>query len=391
MENPIDPNIETSNIEITESVESQELTFFGGVKAFFNNKIVIYTIRRLLVMIPLFFGISILTFGMIRAAGDPRKTFVGSGVGRNFAIHQITIQFGLDKPLHVQYFLWLQHFVTWTFGYTGLYKVQNPAPIVNVLLMQTAKMQYISIFLAFIISVPLGVIAAKNRGNGRDASVSALALIGLSMPIYVSGIALIIVFGTGGTFQSMLHSFGMPQIQARNFVFPNGGAETPFRPNVDWGKFFSDFNHQWPLLWSNIADSSRYLVLPVVALTFASLSLTTRLLRSSMLEVLNQDYILSARANGLSERTITWKYALRNAILPVVTFLGLAIGSALAGAPITETVFSWPGLGKAYVQAVLSFDLSLTLGITMIITVMILLSNLITDLFYAVIDPRITI
>lgn len=390
MEAPIEPNVE-STIEIGENVESQELSTFGAVKAFFNNKIVIYTIRRILVMIPMFFGISILTFGMIRAAGDPRKTFIGTGVGREYAIQQITIQFGLNKPLYQQYLIWLQHFVTWTFGYTGLYRVQNPGGIVNQLIMQTAKMQYIAIFFAFLIAVPLGVIAAKNRGNTKDTSVSGLALIGLSMPIYVSGIALIIVFGVGGTLQNILQSFGMSQATARSYVMPNGGAATAFRTNVDLSKFFSDFNNQWPLLWANIADSAKYLVLPEIALTFASLSLTTRLLRSSMLEVLNQDYILSARANGLSERTITWKYALRNAILPVVTFVGLAIGSALAGAPITETVFSWPGLGRVYVQAVQSFDLSLTLGITMIITVMILLSNLITDLFYAVIDPRITI
>lgn len=352
----------------------ENISLLGKVKIFFTNRIIIYTIRRLLVMIPLFFGVSLITFSMSKLIGDPTDQLLGLGRGREVALKLIREQYGLDQPLHIQYFKWLENFVTWKFGYSGIYKLKDPSPIIDELMYQTAKMQYSAIFLALAIAIPLGIIAARNRGSNLDSFVSGIALLGLSMPIFVSGILLIIIFGGGGL----------------NW-FPVAGANTPHRVEVDWSVFFQNFDHQWSLLWTNIADSNLHLTLPLIALTFAFLALNTRLVRSNMLEVLNQDYILAARANGIKERTIIWRHALRNAILPVVTFVGLSIGAALGGAPITETVFGWPGLGKAYITAILLLDMSLVLGITMIITLLILFSNLITDLLYVVIDPRITI
>lgn len=347
---------------------------FNSISAFFQNRVVIYTLRRILVMIPLFLGVSILTFSMVKMIGDPTDLVVGAGAGREEMLKIISQQFGLNKPVTEQYYIWLKKFVTWQFGYSGIFKVKSPAPMVNKLIYQTAKMQYAALFLSIIISIPLGIQAAKKRGTTSDTLVSAIAIIGLSMPIYVSGIVLIKVFGGGGL----------------NW-FPVAGANTPHRDEVNWSNFFSNFDYQSHLWWTNSIDSLVHLTLPLIALTFASLSLITRLMRSNMLEVLKQDYILAARANGIEERVIIWKHALRNAILPIVTFVGLSIGAALGGAPITETVFSWPGLGKTYVQSIQIFDMSLILGITMIITVMIFFSNLATDLFYAVVDPRLTI
>ena len=146
------------------------------------------------------------------------------------------------------------------------------------------------------------------------------------------------------------------------------------------------------LWWGNsILDRIAHLILPTAVLTYVEVATFTRLIRANMLEVMRQDYILAARASGLSERTVTYRYALRNAISPVVTIVGLSFGAALAGAPALETTFSWPGLGYAFTQAALTLDIPLVEGITIVITVMVLIANLITDLVYAMIDPRVTV
>ena len=146
------------------------------------------------------------------------------------------------------------------------------------------------------------------------------------------------------------------------------------------------------LWWGNsILDRIAHLILPTAVLTYVEVATFVRLIRANMLEVMRQDYILAARASGLSERTVTYRYALRNAISPVVTIIGLSFGAALAGAPALETTFSWPGLGYAFTQAALTLDIPLVEGITIVITIMVLIANLITDLVYAMIDPRVTV
>ncbi len=355
-------------------VEIVEDNLASKISAFFQNRVVIYTARRLLVMIPLFLGVSLLTFTMTKAIGDPTEQALGAGASREIRIAILKKQYGLDDPVYLQYLKWLGNFLKWEFGFSGIYLTSDPSPMINKLIYQTAKLQYAALILATMISIPLGITAARKRGTSIDTTVSAIAFIGLSMPIYVSGILLIKIFGGGGL-----------------NILPVTGANTANREEVNWADFFSNNSYQLPLWWHNVLDSIIHITLPLMALTFATLSLTTRLIRSNMLEVLNQDYILAARANGIEEKVIIWRYALRNAILPVVTFIGLAIGGALGGAPITETVFNWPGLGKVYIQAIQVLDMSIILAITMIITTMVLLSNLATDLFYAVIDPRISI
>jgi ABC-type dipeptide/oligopeptide/nickel transport system permease component len=144
--------------------------------------------------------------------------------------------------------------------------------------------------------------------------------------------------------------------------------------------------------WGNpVLDQIAHLILPTLVLTYVSLATIVRLVRANMLEVMRQDYILAARASGLSERTVTYRYALRNAISPVVTIIGLGFGAALGGAPALETTFSWPGLGYAFTQAALTLDIPLVQGITIVITAMVLVANLVTDLTYALLDPRVTI
>ena len=343
-------------------------------KNFISNRITIYISRRFLVLIPLWFGTAVLTFGMVRSMGSPDDLYQGTGRQRDVAVAIIRKQFGLDQPLHIQFWMWLQNFFTWKFGYSGYFKLEDPSPRINDLIFQTAKLQYPALIIAIAISIPLGIIAAKNRTKISDTFVSALALIGYSMPIYLSGYLLITIFSGAGL-----------------NLFPSGGSAVPNRPRVEWNLVFNNDPEALDRLIFNIKDDLWHLVLPLLALTFFQLALFTRLIRSSMLEILGQDYILAARANGVSERTIIWKHALRNAIIPTITFIAISLGTALGGAPITETVFSWPGLGKVYVSSIFLIDMSVILGITMIITTLILFSNLLADILYVIIDPRLNL
>ncbi len=214
------------------------------------------------------------------------------------------------------------------------------------------------------------------------------------MPIFVSGIMAILIFtGTGlnwfpfGGAKSLDHQLAAkcgpcsnsPQTLWDN-LWTNGGW-------MDIGAW-SDFIQ---VSWVYTADFIWHLVLPVLTLTFATMATFSRLTRGTMLEVLREDYILAARANGISERNIVLKHALPNVMLPITTFLGLSIGGLLAGAPITETVFSWPGLGVEYIAAVNVLDGPIIVGLTMIITLMILFANMLTDIAYTKLDPRITL
>jgi ABC-type dipeptide/oligopeptide/nickel transport system permease component len=208
-----------------------------------------------------------------------------------------------------------------------------------------------------VIGIPVGVFSAKHQYSKSDYAITTVAIFGYSMPTFWLGIMLIIIF-----------SFYLGWL-------PSSGAIS--------------VSYAW---WGNsFLDRIAHLILPTAVLTYVSLATIVRLVRSNMLEVLRQDYILAARASGLSERTVTYRYALRNAISPVVTIIGLGFGAALAGAPALETTFSWPGLGYAFTQAALNLDIPLVQGITIVITIMVLVANLITDLVYAVIDPRVTV
>jgi peptide/nickel transport system permease protein len=200
-------------------------------------------------------------------------------------------------------------------------------------------------------------MSAKKQYSKLDMSVTTTSLLGTCIPVFYMGIIVIIIFS---------YFLG---------IFPYGGAHSILPERYPFGSYLLDN------LW--------HMVLPTGVLTFAILAPVVLLVRSSMLEVLRQDYILAARASGLSERTVIYKHALRNALIPVVTYVGLYFGSMLAGAPITEKVFNWPGVGRLFVDATTKLDFPVILGVTVLITIMTLIANLITDLTYGYIDPRI--
>jgi ABC-type dipeptide/oligopeptide/nickel transport system permease component len=307
-------------------------------------------------MIPVFLGVAILTFFVGNAAGNPID-LIRAGL-RNptpEVLAALTVYYHLDKPVWERFLLWL-----WDLIHGNLGVSISGRPVLSQIgpwTFTTLELQVLSLILSVAIGIPVGVYSAKHQYSKSDYAITTVAIFGYSMPTFWLGIMLIIIF-----------SFYLGW-------FPSNGAISVSFPW--WGN--------WHL------DPIAHLILPTAVLTYVSLATIVRLVRANMLEVLRQDYILAARASGLSERTVTYRYALRNAISPVVTIIGLGFGAALAGAPALETTFSWPGLGYAFTQAALTLDIPLVQGITIVITIMVLIANLITDLVYAVIDPRVTV
>jgi peptide/nickel transport system permease protein len=321
-----------------------------------------YLIRRALYLIPVFFGITFLVFSIERLAGDPVKLLTAGQTRVTEQERQLLRQyFGLDKPLYAQYFLWLSELSTGNLGYA--YTTGGGAPVSTLIgqrAIATLELQLLGLAFSLLIAIPIGVLSAKKRYSKLDLAVTNTALVGTSIPIFFLGIVVILVFSakTGG-------------------LFPYGGLQSISPTQYPYG--------------SAILDQLWHLVLPTSVYTFAILAPVVLLVRSSMLEVLRQDYILAAKASGLSDRTVTYKHGLRNALLPVTTYVGLYFGGLLTGAPITETVFNWPGVGRLFVDAINTLDFPVIQGVVVIITLMTLVANVVTDISYAFIDPRIRI
>jgi ABC-type dipeptide/oligopeptide/nickel transport system permease component len=318
-----------------------------------------YVLRRSLYLIPVFFGITLLVFSVERLAGDPVQLLTGL----NPRITEVEKQrlrqyFGLDKPIYVQYLYWLSELFAFNLG--NAYAIGGGAPVSTLIAERTwatLEIQLLGLVLSLAIAIPIGVLSARKRYSALDVTVSTSALVGTSIPIFFLGIVFILTFGY------YLH------------LFPSGGAQSTIP-----SQYFLGDEH---------LDQLWHLTLPTAVYTFALLAPVVLLVRSSMLEVLRQDFILAARASGLDENTVIYKHALKNALIPIVTYVGLYFGGLLAGAPVTETVFNWPGVGALFVAATTVLDFPVVQGIVVLITLMTLMANLFTDIAYAYIDPRI--
>lgn len=328
------------------------------LRAFAQSAMFRYIVRRLLYMIPVALGISIIAFITMYAAGDPISLIrAGKPNVDRATLDGLRAYYGLDQPVPVQYLNWLVNILQLNFG-KSLYGGGSVNGIIIPKIWPTIELQVISLLIAFAISIPIAVYSAKKPYSKGDVTITSFALFGVSMPTFWFGLLLIIVF-----------SFTLGWL-------PSAGSQGA-------GNF---------LWWGNpVLDAIAHLILPVTVLVYVSLAQNIRLIRANMLEVLRSDYILAARASGISERKVVYRYALRNAITPAVTFLGISLGGMIAGAPMTEYVFSWPGLGRQYVASTLGLDFPVVMGITMIITVMTLIANLVMDVLYVYIDPRVRI
>lgn len=314
-----------------------------------------YIVRRLLFIIPVFLAVSILTFLIANAAGNPID-IIKIGL-RNISKAQLAAlasYYHVNQPVIVRYFLWLNDFLHGNLGVSlyGGTVASKMLPWVAT----TLELQLTALVLSLAIGIPIGIYSAKHQYSKADAAVTTTSIFGFSIPVFLLGIFFIIVFSADLRW------------------LPGNGAVSPYPP------------YWWGNVWF---DRIAHLILPAAALTTVSLATFVRLIRANMLEVLRQDYVLAARASGLGDRSVTYKHALKNAVTPVVTVIGLTLAASLSGAPATETVFGWPGLGYQFVTAAQSLDLPIVQGITMTITLVALVFILVTDLTYAFLDPRV--
>lgn len=309
-----------------------------------------YIIRRLLYMIPVLIMVTMVVFFLLQLTGDPVRMFISAGV--DLDAEQIEVmrhELGLDRSLPVQYGMWLGRALTGDLGrstHTGRLVTDE----LKARLPVTFQLGIISWIFSGIIAIPLGVIAAIYRGSKLDMFATVTAISGVAVPSFWLGIMLILLFSV----------------------------------TLRWLPTFG-----WVNLWDNPIESLKYMAMPVLSLSLAGAALNMRQTRSAMLEVLMQDYIRTARAKGLRERTVIWLHALKNACLPVVTQMGLQVGRLFGGTVIIETVFMIPGMGRMMVTAIFGRDFLLVQGGVLIIALFIVFANLATDLLYAYLDPRI--
>ncbi len=329
-----------------------------------------FFLKRVLLVIPTFIGVTLLTFTLIRLVpGDPIEVMVGER-GLDPARHaEMRARLGLDKPLLVQYGLYISNVVRGDLGES----VVTKTPVLDeflTLFPATIELSVCAMILAVGLGLPLGVLAAVRRGSVFDYTAMAVSLTGYSMPIFWWALLLILMFSVNLGWTPV-----SGRLSALFWVEPvTGFMLIDSLMSDEEGAFISALRH---------------LILPSIALGTIPLAVIARMTRSSMLEVLNEDYIRTARAKGLSPFRIIALHALRNALIPVITVIGLAVGVLFAGAILTETIFAWPGVGKWLVESVRRRDYPVLQGGVLLVATVVMTINLIVDLLYGLINPRI--
>jgi dipeptide transport system permease protein len=329
-----------------------------------------FLLGRLAVLIPTFIGVSIIAFSFIRLLpGDPVALLSGERVMSPERHAEISRQLGLDRPIVVQYFDYLGGILTGDFG-TSIVTKQPVLSQFADLFPATLELSICAILFAVILGIPAGVFAALKRGSFFDQAVMGVALVGYSMPIFWWGLLLIILFS--GILQWTPVSGRISLL----YFFP---------PVTGFMLIDSALSGQEGAFGS----AASHLILPTIVLGTIPLAVIARQTRSAMLEVLSEDYVRTARAKGLSPFRVVSVHALRNALIPVITTIGLQVGVLLAGAILTETIFSWPGIGKWMVDSVFRRDYPVIQGGLLLIAGIVMLVNLAVDLLYGLINPRI--
>jgi peptide/nickel transport system permease protein len=316
-----------------------------------------FILRRVLHMVPVLLGISLLTFLVMQLApGDFLTRLELDPQVSPEAIQSMRERFGLDRPWIVQYLVWLKNvFLRLDFGesfsrHRPVFEILAPAAANSLVLALAAA------FLTWAAAIPLGILAAVKQHSWTDRVASLVAVLGISVPEVFLALLLLL-------------------LAARTGWFPLGGMVSLDHDSLSWG--------------GQVLDRLHHLVLPAVVLATVPLASRTRQMRASMLDVLRADYVTTARAKGLPERTVVWKHAVRNAINPLVTLFGYTLGGLLSGAFLVEVVMSWPGLGRITIDALLTRDLYLIMGSVLMAASFLVLGNLVADLLLAAVDPRL--
>ncbi|MDG6331330.1 ABC transporter permease subunit [Glaesserella parasuis] len=328
-----------------------------------------FILKRLLMVIPTFIAITLITFALVHLIpGDPIEIRMGER-GLTPEVHaQMMAQLGLDLPLHEQYFNYIKGVFQGDLGNS----FRNNEPVLKeffTLFPATVELAFFALLWSLIAGILFGVIAAVKKESWFSHAISSISLTGYSMPIFWWGLILILYFST---------TLGLPasgRLPAEYWI----EAETGFMLIDTW-------NSDEP---GAFVAAIKSLILPAIVLGTIPLAIITRMTRSSMLEVLGEDYIRTAKAKGLNTTRIVIIHALRNALIPVVTVVGLIVGQLLSGAVLTENIFSWPGIGKWIIDAINSRDYPVLQGSVLIIATLIILVNLTVDLIYGVVNPRI--
>lgn len=308
-----------------------------------------FLLSRVISLVPILLGTSLVAFFLVRLIpGDPAIALLGLEADPR-SIAALRTQLALDQPIVFQYLTWLGRILTGDFG-RSIQGGREVFPLLLSALGPTALLSLASILISLAIAIPAGIVAATRRNTMADYGASFAALCGLSMPSFWLGVLLILTF-----------SIYIPILPASGYV----------SPLLDPLGFL------------------RFLVLPALTLGAALAAATMRMTRATMLEVLRADYVRTARAKGVPARVVVWRHAFRNAQIPIVTLLGIQMGQLLGGVVITETVFSWPGIGKLTVDAIFARDYPVVQGAVLLTATLFVLINLITDVIYTIIDPRV--
>lgn len=312
-----------------------------------------YIVRRLLIAVPILLGITILVFLFLALApGDPVSAFIRPELGNNEEMRrQIILRYGLDQPLPVRYLKWLFEALQGNLGF----KAVGGLPVLPTIsrgLLASASLMGAALLIGIVVGIPLGVISALRQYSKLDFGLTAVAFLGISTPSFMLGLGGLYLLG----------------LQIR--IFPIGGMQDPKVP-------------------FNLPDFFAHLALPAMILGIAYVAILMRYTRSAMLEVIGSLYVTTAESKGLSRRNVILRHAFRNALIPILTVIGLSLPDMVGGAVITETVFSWPGIGLMMVEGVQQRDYPMIMGVSLFVGVAVLAANLLTDVMYAAADPRI--
>jgi peptide/nickel transport system permease protein len=328
-----------------------------------------YAVRRALTIVPVLLGVSVLVFSFIHLIpGDPALTMLGERATPG-KVAEVRTRLGLDRPIWQQYLLYVGNALRGDLGVS----IVRGDPVAGDLLRRfpaTVELAMAAIVAAVALGIPIGVASAVWRNSPLDSLARLGALTGVSMPIFWLGLVLAWVFG----------------VQLR--LLPTGFRLSSGTAFVPWTNFVI-LDALLQRDWATFVDALRHLILPALALATIPLAVVARMTRASMLEVLSREYIRTAEAKGLSRRAVVLRHALRNALLPVLTVVGLQVGRLLAGAILTETIFSWPGIGLWVYESIESRDYAIVQGVSLFIAVIVVSVNLLTDVLYAAVDPRI--
>ncbi|MEM1584631.1 MAG: ABC transporter permease [Nitrososphaerota archaeon] len=320
------------------------------------SPLISFIIKKLVQYIPMMFAVIIITFILVNMApGDPTFILVGE-VGDEEFVRAARARLGLDKPLHERFLIYVSNVLKGDLGYSYL-RSEPVAKLIIDRIPATLLLVLTAMFFSALVGIIIGTIAAAKRGV-LDISLSTFSLVGISIPYFWLGQIILVIFAV------------------KLGLFPLGGMVTV-------GRNYQGIDH--------ILDVIYHLVLPVMTLAIFNLAYTTKITRGSVLEALTQDYIVTARSKGLPESKVIFKHALRNALIPVVTYTGFNTGVLLIGAILTETIFAWPGMGSLLYDSIRLRDYPVILGVFIYGSIIIIIANLIVDILYGLLDPRIRV